>query len=109
MQCKRLIDAPIAAVERVGQRGTGGRRAQPHVKELRRVGRQAGFDVAQTLAPSQLREGKDAEQLCGRQLARARIAVSPGHNAAEGLPGNKLHDLSEERLAGVHAASLEAE
>jgi len=33
----------------------------------------------------------------------------PGRNATEGLPGNKLRDLREQRLASVHGASLEAE
>ena len=63
LQCECLIDAPIATVERVGQRGTGWRRTQPLVKELWRVGGQRGFDVAQALTPSQLRKGKDTKQL----------------------------------------------
>src|SRR4029079_6908047 len=59
---------------------------------------------AQRFAPSELREGHDAEQISTTQSAHARITLVPFDDASEGLPGDELHHLCEQRLAHVHAS-----
>jgi hypothetical protein len=101
---QRVVDAPVALVQRIGQRRASRWRLQPHVKELGLVGCQAGFDVAQRFAPGELREGHDAKQVGATQRANARVALVPLDDATEGLPRHELHHLREQRLAHVHAS-----
>src|SRR4029077_101966 len=44
------------------------------------------------------------EQIGATQSTHARIALVPFDDASEGLPGNVLHHLCEQRLAHVHAS-----
>jgi len=99
-------DAPVARLVGVGQRGALDRRAKAHRVELGRVGRQARLDIAQALAPGELREGHRPELLGARQRACARVARVAMHDAREAGPRHELHDLSKQRLACVHAHSL---
>ena len=101
---QRVVDAPVAQVQRVGQRGACGHVAQPHVKQLGLVGLQASLDVAQGFAPGQLRKGHDAKQIRAAQRANARIPGIPVDDAAKGLPRRILHHLRKQRLANVHEA-----
>jgi hypothetical protein len=98
-----VVDAPVAQVQRIGQRGTGGRRCNAHVKQLGLVGFQAHFDVAQRLAPSKLRKGHHAKQVSTAERAYSSIALVPFDDARKGLPRHKLHHLRKQRLARVHA------
>ena len=66
------------------------------------LGRQARLDVAQALAPSQLREGHRAELLGTGHVANAGIALVSLDDSPEGLPRHELHDLREQRLARIH-------
>jgi hypothetical protein len=59
------------------------------------VGRQAGFDVAQALAPGQLRVGHDPELLGTRQCTYARFAAMALHDARKAGPWNEPDDLGE--------------
>ena len=99
-----VIDVPIALVQCVRERGSGRNTAQAHVKQFAVVGRQAGFDVAQRLAPRQLRERHHAKQIGAAQGAHSRISVVSVDDAAKGLPRNVLHDLRKQCLAHVHTA-----
>ena len=54
-------DTPVAIFVGIGQRAAGGGLADAGVVEFRAEGRQAGFAVAQTFAPSQLGEGEHEE------------------------------------------------
>jgi len=101
-QC--MVDVPVAKVERIGQRRTRWRRLHPHVKKLGMIGGQASLDVAQRLAPRELREGHDAKQVGATQRAHARSAFVPLDDATEGLPRHELHHLRKQRLAHVHAS-----
>ena len=101
-------DAPIAPLVGVGQRRTPDWRAKAHAVQLRLIGQQTGFDVAQTLAVSQLREGHGAELLGATQAAHSGIAAITHHNPREAGPRYKLHELREQRLAQVHRSSPEA-
>ena len=101
---QRMEDTPVARVQCIGQRGARGRRLHAHVEQLGLVGCQARFDVAQRLAPGDLREGHDAKQVGATQRASARVALVSLDDATEGLPRHELHHLREKRLAHVHAS-----
>ena len=102
--CQGVVDAPVTQVQRIGQRRARRRRRDPHVEQLGPIGCQASLDVAQRLAPGELREGHDAEHLGTTQGTHARIAPISCDDALEGLPRHELHDLREQRLAYVHAS-----
>jgi hypothetical protein len=53
---KFSVDVPIARFVCVGQRRALNRHAKAHVVELRGLGRQAGFDIAQDFSIGQLGE-----------------------------------------------------
>jgi len=67
----------------------------------RRARRQTCLDVAQTLAPCQLRAGHRTELLGARQCAYTRIAPIALHDAREARPRHELHNVREERLANI--------
>jgi hypothetical protein len=96
------MDAPVAAFVGIGQGRAGHRLPQAHVVQLGRLRRQADFDVAQALAPGQLREGHAAELLGAGQGAHSMVAAVALDDAVEGLPGQEVHDLGEQGLADVH-------
>ena len=100
-------DAPVASLVGIGQRRTPDRRAKAHAVQLRLVGQQTGFDVAQTLAVSQLCEGHGAELLGATQTAHAGIAAITRHDARKAGPRHELHELREQRLAQVHSSPPE--
>ena len=99
-----MVDAPVAQVQRIGQRGAGGWSGNPHVKQLGLIGFQANLNVPQRLAPGELREGHDSKQIGATQRAHPRIALVPFDDACKGFPRHKLHPLRKQRLANVHAA-----
>ena len=103
-QSQRVVDAPVAQVQRIGKCGTCRRSGNAHVKQLGMVGIQANLDVAQRLAPGELRKGHDAKQVGATKRTNTRIALVPFNDAPKGLPRNKLHHLRKQRLAHVHAA-----
>ena len=81
-----VIDEPVPSVQCIGQRRARGRCAQAHVKQLGLIGRQANLDVAQGLAPCQLREGHHSKQIGAVQGAYTRIATMAFDDASKGLP-----------------------
>jgi len=60
--------------------------------------RQTCLDVAQALAPSQLRKCHRTELLGTTQRPNAS-------DAREACPRHEVHDLGEQRLANIHASS----
>ncbi len=66
------------------------RALQSHVKKFGLIGRQANLDVAQRLAPSQLRKSHHAKQAGAAQSANTRIAAVAFDDAAKGLPRQHL-------------------
>ncbi len=76
-QC--MINAPVAQVQCVRERGAGGYAAQAHMKQFRRLGSQARFDVAQRLAPGQLRRCKHLRlaKHIGTVQGKVRTPASP--------------------------------
>ena len=98
-------DTPISRLVRIGQGGAMDGMAQTHGIEFVDVGTQRHLDVAQTLAPSQLRKRHDAKLLGARHAAHARVARVAFYNARKARPWDELHDLREERLADIHGSS----
>ncbi len=96
------VDAPIAGLVGVGQGRAPDRLAETHVVELRRLHRQARLDVAQGLPVGQLGEGHRPVLFGAGQSAAPLVPIVPGYDPAEGFPWQEIHDLGEQRLAGVH-------
>ncbi len=93
---------PIARLVSVGQRRPLDCRAKSHRVQLGQIGRQIGLDIAQALAPSQLRKRHGAELLGARPRAHTGVAAMALHDASEAGPRDELHDLREQGLADVH-------
>lgn len=103
-QCSQVgLDVPVAPFVGIGQRRTPDRRAKAHAVQLRLIRQQTGFDVAQTLAVSQLGERHGAELLGAGQAAHSEIATITRHGSCKTGPRNELHDLCKQRLARVHS------
>ena len=98
------VHAPVPALVGAGQGGAPHGRADAHVARLGRLRREAGLDVAQALPVRQLGKGQHPEVLGAEERADAEVALVPLHDAREGRPGKKVHQLSEQGLAGVHGA-----
>ena len=100
---QRMVNPPVARVQRIGQRRACWGCLQTHVKQLATIGGQAGFDVAQRFAPCELGKRHDAKQVRASQGANTCIAIVAVDDAREGLPRHELHYLCEQRLAHIHA------
>jgi len=101
---KKKLILTVPNVQCIRQRRARGHCAQAHVKQLGLIGCQANLDVAQGLAPCQLREGHHTKQIGAVQGAYTRIATVAFDDASKGLPWHVLHDLRKQRLAHVHAS-----
>jgi hypothetical protein len=72
-----------------------------------RLRRQAGLNVAQACAVGQLGEGHRPVLFRAGQRSHTVIAKIPLDQPAKGRPGNELHQLRGQGLAGIHC-SLQA-
>lgn len=100
-------DAPVASLVGIGQRRAPDRRAKAHAVQLRLIGQQTGFDIAQALAVSQLSEGHGTELFGASQTAHSGIAAIARHDPRKAGPWHELHELCEQRLAQVHCSPPE--
>ena len=96
------MDAPVARLVGIGQRRAPNPLAKAHVVELGLLSRQTHFDVAQALAVGQLREGHNPELFRASQRANILVAAVARDVPCERRPGQEIHELGEQRLAGVH-------
>jgi hypothetical protein len=94
----------VPLIQRIRQRRAGGYALQPHVKQLGVIGGQTNLDIAQGLAPRQLREDHHTKHIGAVQSAYSRISVVTFDDSAKGLPRHVLHHLRKQRLAHVHAS-----
>src|SRR6266568_5979017 len=90
----------------IGQRRSPHRFAKAHVVELRSLSRQADFDIAQALSIGQLRKRHRAVLLGTVQRSYPSVAAVARNNPREDAPRQKIHELSEKRLARVHGRLL---
>jgi hypothetical protein len=72
------------------------------VVEFSTKGRQAGFDVAQTFAPSQLGKRQHKELFIGGEFADAAVAVVTGDTLVELVLGQEVEELGEDGATFVH-------
>jgi hypothetical protein len=70
--------------------------------ELRGLGRQARFDVAQALSVCQLGERHGPVLLGAWKRLHRMVAMVTRDNPRERAPGQAIHQLREQRLSGVH-------
>jgi hypothetical protein len=100
------VNAPVALLIGVGQRGAVDRAAQPQMIELGAAGVEAGFDVTQTLALSELGESQTDKLTPARKLADLVVAAVACDTAMELLRMNPVQELSEHVLSGVHGRKI---
>ena len=100
---QRVVEVPVAQVQRIRESGTRGRAGNAHVKQLGIIGLQANPDVVQGLAPSELREGHDAKQIGATKRAHTCIAPVPFNDACKGFSTAQTPSPAQTPLAHVHA------
>ena len=101
--CRQIgPDAPIASFVGIGQRGAPDQRSKAHAVQLGLIDQKTGFDVAQTLAISQLRKRHGTELFGTTQTSYARVAAMTRHEAGKARPWHELHNLREHSLARIH-------
>ena len=98
-------DAPIPRFVGVRQRRPMHAVTQTHCIKLVGVGPKRRFDVAQALAPGQLRKRHHAKLFRATHAANAGVATVAIHDSPEARPGDELHDLRKKGLADVHESS----
>ena len=105
-QC--MVDAPVAQVQRIGQRRASRGRLQ--IPMWQQLGSDWRPDrprcPAVRFAPGKLREGPHAREtgFGATERANACIALVSRDDAPKRLPRHELHDLRKQRLAHVHAS-----
>jgi hypothetical protein len=97
------IDTPVASDVGIGQRALCDAASETDVMKLVRMGLQASLDVAQALAGSELRVGHREELIQMRKLERWIAVRIARHAAAKSMQRQMVDQLSEHKLACVHA------
>jgi len=95
-------DAPVTIFVGIGQSAASGGLTDASVVEFRAKGRQAGFDVAQTFAPSQLGKCQHEELFVSGEFADAAVAVVTGDTLVELVFGEEVEELGEDGATFVH-------
>ncbi len=98
-------NAPVARLVGVGQRRAMHRVAQAHRVKFVRIGAKSHLDIAQALAPRQLRKRHHTKLFCTAQAANARVAAVTIDDPTKARPRHELHNLRKQRLADIHAKS----
>ena len=101
-------DAPVACGQRVGQGAAFDRTAQTQMIQLIGAGIETGFDVAQTLAPSQLGENQTNKQLPRREVLDFVIAAITFDATVKLLAMKQIQKLGKCVVAGVHSSRIAA-
>jgi hypothetical protein len=83
------VKAPVAGFVRVGQHRAPNRFAEPHVRKLRGLGRQAGFDVSETFPIGQLGKRHNPEMFGAAQRLDVTVATIPLDNPRKCRPRQK--------------------
>lgn len=104
--CKVGINTPVADLVRVGQRIAGNGTANSHVVQLVLLGTQAGFDIPETFAVSQLCECHAEVMVETGKLLDLEVAVVLIYASMKHMERKMLHYLREDELAGVHGPTL---
>jgi len=89
------VDMPIPFFVGVGQRASRDSASNPCVIKLGLHGPQACFDIAKTLAVSQLSEGHAKELIETRKVPNSVFALIPANALVEFVSRKKTHQLRE--------------
>src|SRR5208282_1991220 len=100
------VDAPVALLVGVGQGVARDGAPKAHVIKLRRMRAQAGFDVAQTLAISELRKSQREEWIEAGNTLYLVVAMVTIYATAKFGERKQVHQLSKNRPATVHLRSF---
>jgi hypothetical protein len=99
---KVAVDAPIRRCVGIGQSITGYIAADTEMIELRTLGSQAGFDVAQALWPCELRERHAQILFETGEVLDLVLAAITSDATPKGRQRQVLHNLSETKFALVY-------
>ena len=102
------IDTPVSNRIRIGQRVARHRTAKSHVIELGGLAAQTGFDVAQTLAISQLRERHTQKLVETSEVFDLVLSVVASDTSAESGQRQMRHHLRKNKFARVHWQSSQS-
>jgi hypothetical protein len=97
-------DAPVARFVGVRQCVARNAAAKTQMIKLRLLRAQTGFDIAQAFAPGELGEGQTEKLIPAGEALHFVIATVTFHAATEFHQRKKIHHLSKNRSATVHAA-----
>src|SRR5664279_5375613 len=100
---KVRIDSPVARFVGIGQGRARHLAAKSHVVELALHRTQAGFDIAQTVAVSQLRERHGQILIPARESLLLIVAAITSHTFLKLIGGQVIKELSENGSANVHS------
>src|SRR3989338_318045 len=106
--CEVGIDAPVSNHIRIGQRIARHRTAKAHVVKLGGLTAQTGFDVAQTLAISQLRERHTEKLIETSEVFDLVLSVVASDTSAESGQRQVRHHLRKYKFARVHWQSSQS-
>ena len=98
-------NAPVARLVGVGQRRAMHRVAKAHRVKFVRIGAKRYLDIAQALAPRQLRKRHHTKLFCTAQTANARVAAVTIDDTTKARPRHEFHNLRKQRLADIHEIS----
>ena len=96
------IDAPVAMLVGVGERGARNPTAESHMIELGLLRPQTRFDVAQTFAISELSESEAEKLIPARKIFDVAMTLIAIDRELKLVGGDELHELRENRLPRVH-------
>ena len=96
------MNTPIPRFVGIGQRRAFDLVPEAHVVKLRGLCRQTNFDIAQALAVGQLCKGHYTELFGAGKRFGVAVAAMSIDKSGESRPRQKIHQLGEQRLAGVH-------
>ena len=96
------VDAPVAQLVGVCQRRAANWFAKAHVVELGRLRGQAHLNVAKAFPVGQLRKRHGAILLGASELPHVPVAAIACDVSRKSCPGQKVHQLGEQGLAGMH-------
>lgn len=97
-----VVNAPVARLVGVGQSAAGNPASDAQVVGLGFLCSQAGLDVPQAFAVSQLGECLTQELVQVRER-QWRVSPSiPANTSPKGVQGQVIHALGEDKLASVH-------
>jgi hypothetical protein len=97
------IDPPVAPRVCVGQRIAGNARyTEAQVIKLGALRLQAGFDVAQALAPRELSKRQTAKLIMTGEALDVPVAIVTRDATAENVPGQMIHYLRKNVASCMH-------